>query len=87
MLGELLAERVPEVVFRAPEATYLAWVDCRNLQLAIDPARFFLERGKVAFSPGPNFGDGYPSYLRINFATSATLVDEAVDRMAVALGR
>ena len=86
-LGELLAERVPEVVFRAPEATYLAWVDCRNLQLAIDPARFFLERGKVAFSPGPNFGDGYPSYLRINFATSATLVDEAVDRMAVALGR
>jgi cystathionine beta-lyase len=86
-LGALLAERVPEVVFRAPEATYLAWVDCRNLELAIDPARFFLERGKVAFSPGPNFGDGYPSYLRINFATSATLLEEAVDRMAAALGR
>ena len=86
-LGGLLAERVPEVVFRAPEATYLAWVDCRNLELAIDPARFFLERGKVAFSPGPNFGDGYPSYLRINFATSATLLEEAVDRMAAALGR
>jgi bifunctional pyridoxal-dependent enzyme with beta-cystathionase and maltose regulon repressor activities len=41
----------------------------------------------VAFSPGPNFGVGYSSYMRINFATSAELVTEAVDRMALALGR
>ena len=86
-LGALLAERIPEIVFRAPEATYLAWLDCQKLQLSMDPATFFLEKGRVAFSPGPNFGHGYPTYLRMNFATSATLVGEAVDRMATALGR
>ena len=78
---------MPEVIFRVPEATYLAWVDCRSLELATDPAAFFLSEGRVAFSPGPNFGEGYSSYLRINFATSATLVDEVVERMARALGR
>jgi len=86
-LHSLLEARVPEVIFRVPEATYLAWVDCRALELATDPAAFFLSEGRVAFSPGPNFGEGYSSYLRINFATSATLIDEVVERMARALGR
>ena len=86
-LGRLLQERIPEVIFRAPDATYLAWVDCAALSLEVDPAEFFLANGRVAFSPGPNFGVGYSSYMRINFATSAELVTEAVDRMALALGR
>ena len=86
-LGELLQARIPEVIFRVPDATYLAWVDCAGLSLEVDPAAFFLAEGRVAFSPGANFGEGYSSYLRINFATSAGLVEEAVDRMAQALGR
>lgn len=86
-LGGLLQERFPELIFRAPDATYLAWVDCAALQLDADPAEFFLAKGRVAFSSGPNFGAGYSSYMRMNFATSAGMVTEAVDRMAAALGR
>jgi cystathionine beta-lyase len=40
----------------APDATYLAWLDCRDLGLPGDPAEFFLDRAKVMLSPGPRFG-------------------------------
>ena len=43
----------PAVGYGPPEAGYLAWLDCRALDLGDDPAEVFLERGRVALSPGP----------------------------------
>jgi len=37
LLARLLAERLPQVRFVAPEGTYLAWLDCRALGLAAVP--------------------------------------------------
>lgn len=75
-----------------PDATYLAWLDCRDLHLPRDPAAFFLDRAKVRLSPGPDFatfhgesvcdGDGF---ARLNFATSGAVLSEICDRMAAAL--
>ena len=42
--------------YRPPEASFLAWLDCRELGLGDDPAEAFLNRGRVALSPGPGFG-------------------------------
>jgi cystathionine beta-lyase len=33
LLGRLLAEHLPGVTWRPPEGTYLAWLDCRGLDL------------------------------------------------------
>lgn len=85
-LGHLLADKIPEILYRPPEATYLAWLDCSRLELRSDPATVFREQGQVALSPGPNFGNGYEAFARLNFATSAALLSEAVDRMARAIG-
>ena len=38
-----------------PDATYLAWLDCRDLGLREDPAAFFLDRANVKLSPGSQF--------------------------------
>ncbi|MFE1923155.1 MalY/PatB family protein [Streptomyces asoensis] len=86
LLGALLAERLPEVVYRPGEATYLAWLDCRALGLGADPAAVFLERGRVALSPGPDFGTGGDGHVRLNLATSAEILTEGVRRMAAAVG-
>ena len=51
LLGELLAARLPAVGYRAPDATYLTWLDCRWLGLP-DPAAFFLDRARVAVADG-----------------------------------
>jgi cystathionine beta-lyase len=85
LLGELLAERVPEIGYRQPQGTYLAWLDCRALDLPGDPAAVFLERGRVALNPGPAFGTGGDGRVRLNLATSPDIITEAVRRMASAL--
>jgi cysteine-S-conjugate beta-lyase len=84
-LGRLLAERLPGVRWTPPEATYLAWLDCTALG-AGDAARdACLERGRVAFEPGTMFGGPGDGHVRLNFGTSAEILDEAVTRMAAAL--
>lgn len=84
-LAAQLAERLPAVRLRPPEAGFLAWLDCRSLDLGDDPAAAFLQRGQVALSPGPAFGAPGRGFARFNFATSSALVDEAVRRMAAAV--
>ncbi|MEU9553960.1 MalY/PatB family protein [Streptomyces fumanus] len=85
LLTRLLAERLPGIVHRAGEATYLAWLDCRALGLGDDPAEVFLRRGRVALSPGPDFGTGGAGHVRLNLATTPEVLAEAVRRMAAAV--
>jgi cystathionine beta-lyase len=81
-LAQLLANELPQVRLVRPEAGYLAWLDCRELGLGDDPSAVFLERGRVALSPGPTFGTEGNGFVRLNVATSADLLAEAVRRMA-----
>lgn len=85
LLAELLVRRLPGVRFRPPQATYLAWLDCRELGLPVEPATFFRDRARVQLSPGPTFGLGGDGFVRLNFATSAPILTEIVDRMAEAV--
>ena len=81
---ELVAKGLPDGVrHHSPEATYLAWLDCRELALDADPAAFFLARADVLLSSGPDFGA--TGYVRLNFATSGPLVEEMLDRMRTAV--
>jgi cystathionine beta-lyase len=82
LAGAMLAERLPAVRWHRPEATYLAWLDCRDLGLGDDPSEAFLERGRVALSPGPAFGSGGAGFARLNLSTSHAILAEAMERMA-----
>lgn len=73
------------VCHRPPEASYLAWLDCRGLGLGASPQRFFLERARVALSAGEAFGRPGEGFVRLNFATSRALLGEILERMAKAL--
>jgi cysteine-S-conjugate beta-lyase len=84
-LGALLAERLPAVRWTPPEATYLAWLDCSARGAGDSPRDACLEHGRVALEPGTKFGIPGDGHLRLNFGTSAEILDEAVTRMARAL--
>jgi bifunctional pyridoxal-dependent enzyme with beta-cystathionase and maltose regulon repressor activities len=86
-LARLLARELPEIGFDPPRAGYLAWLDCRALDLGADPAAVFLQQGRVALTPGPDFGRQGAGFARLNVATSPAILDEAVARMAVATER
>lgn len=85
LLAELLGAQLPDIGYRPPDATYLAWLDCTRLGLGDDPAAVFLERGKVALNSGLPFGPGGAGHVRLNFATAPDILEEVVRRMASAL--
>lgn len=61
-----------------PEATYLAWLDCRQLNLE-NPARFFEDAG-VGLSDGADFSR--PGFLRLNFGCARSTLEQALARIA-----
>jgi cystathionine beta-lyase len=85
LLAQLVARHLPGAELLVPDATYLAWLDCRGLGLEGDPAEWFRKRAGVALSDGPSFGTPGTGHVRINFATSPALLREAVSRMAGSL--
>ena len=82
LLGRELAARLPEIRWIPPQATYLAWLDCRELGLGDEPYEVFLERGRVALGRGLDYGEPGAGHVRLNFATSPEHVTEAVRRMS-----
>lgn len=76
---------MPGLSMTVPEATYLAWVDCRDMMAARgidDPAAFF-EAAGVGLSDGRFFGA--PGWVRLNFGCSRATLDAALRRMMQAL--
>ncbi|MBB5632871.1 cystathionine beta-lyase [Cryobacterium mesophilum] len=82
LMSTLLAEHLPTVKYRMPEATYLAWLDFRGLGWGDDPAAHALEHAKVALSNGPPFGTPGVGFARLNLACSPETLTEAVTRLA-----
>jgi cystathionine beta-lyase len=69
----------------APEATYLAWLDCRGSGVGGNPYQFFLDRARVALSDGAAFGTGGEGFVRLNFACPRSTLADALGRMKAAL--
>jgi len=86
MIARLAAE-LPGAVATAPEATYLAWIDLAAYGLGDDPAAWLLANARVALGAGPDFGEHGKGFVRLNFATTRAVLDEALDRLVAALGR
>ncbi len=85
LLADLLAEYLPQVRYVPPQATYVAWLDCRSLNLPGEPADVFLEHGRVALGKGPDFGAAGRGYVRITMGTSAGILRDIVERMCDAV--
>ena len=85
-LAREVSRRLPGVRMGLPEATYLAWLDCRETGLE-DPYTFFLEQAKVALNDGKAFGPGGEGFVRLNFGCPRALLADGVARMADALER
>jgi len=86
-LSELVAQLLPGVVYRPPEGTYLAWLDCTALDLGDRPGSFFADHARVVFTEGVDCGDAGRGCVRLNLATPQPILDEIVDRMAKALAQ
>src|SRR5262245_57735681 len=85
---DYVRSKLPGISTAPPEATYLAWLDCRDAKLpGNDPFTFFLDQARVALNDGKTFGPGGAGFARLNFACPRATLTEALDRMRQALER
>ncbi|MDR2453158.1 MAG: PatB family C-S lyase [Bifidobacteriaceae bacterium] len=81
-----IGANLPQLGFRQPEGTYVAWIDFRALGL--EPAelrRLVLERARLWLSDGESFGPGGAGFQRLNAAAPRAVLTEALRRLAEAL--
>ncbi|HEX8967310.1 MAG TPA: PatB family C-S lyase [Chloroflexota bacterium] len=84
-LEDFVVSSLPGLRLYPPEATYLAWIDCRQLDLETSPQQFFLERARVGLNDGADFGAPGRGHVRLNFGTSAAILEDILGRMAEAV--
>jgi cystathionine beta-lyase len=85
LLVQYVSEQMPGIRMGKPEATYLAWLDCRQAGIPGNPHKFFLEQAKVAVNDGVTFGRGGEGFVRLNFGCPRSTLLEALDKIRAAL--
>ena len=83
-LADLLSEHLPKAKYLIPESTYLAWVDLSAYGIE-NIGEHILEHARVALSLGHEFGPGGNGFVRLNFATSKSIIKDAVVKISQVL--
>jgi aspartate aminotransferase len=77
---------LPGITCAVPEGTFYAFPDIRGTGFgSADFAAWLLREAAVAVTPGTAFGSGGEGHVRMSFATSREVIDEALRRIATAL--
>lgn len=88
-LVEFVQSELPGICTTHPEATYLAWLDCRQRaesgKISGSPYEFFLKKARVALNDGATFGTGGQNFVRLNFGCPRATLEQALERMKKAL--
>ncbi len=82
-----VCEKYPTKLKLTPtEATYLAWIDCKGMNLSDKKLRdFFVKEAKLGLNPGLGFGSNGSGFMRLNFAVSTEKMKEVIKRLDDAL--
>lgn len=83
LVFDFVRDHLPGITIHPMSATYLAWLDVRDLNLA-SPVSFF-EAAGVGLSNGVDFGA--PGWLRLNFGCPETTLREGLQRMEQAIAQ
>lgn len=80
-----LPEVLPGVKITAPQATYLLWMDLSATAIPGNKSEFLLTQAKVALNDGAWFGELGKDFVRLNFATSRDILEQAISRIGKAV--
>ena len=81
-----LQQQLPEIRMRAPEGTYLLWLDCRALGMNDAQLRHFMvQDAGVGMSPGTLFGAGGEGHMRMNIGAPRHVIARALENIRLAV--
>jgi cystathionine beta-lyase len=88
LLVDFTGSSLPGIKVMPPEATYMAWMDMRNLGMrGRELKNFMIQEAKIGCNDGPSFGPGGKGYQRLNFACPRSTLQKALDQLKQAVDK
>lgn len=88
LLEKMLQNHKNKILFKRPQGTYLAWLDCSLMNMNDKTLRqFLIKEAKLGLSPGITFGKEGSGYMRLNFAVPYSTMEKAVNQLDKALNK
>ena len=79
-------ERMPLIRPLRPQASFLVWLDCRQLGLTHDQLQhLFVDEARLALNDGEMFGPGGEGFMRLNVGTQRAVLRSAMESLARAV--
>nr|MBP6635357.1 cystathionine beta-lyase [Paludibacter sp.] len=87
-IADFLKNEIPAIVPMIPEASFLVWLDCKNLGMETDELhRFFSLQARLGLNKGTIFGTGGEYHLRLNVATPRSILEQAMKQLKEAVDK
>ncbi len=78
-MEEFLGRNIPQISMLRPEATFLVWLDCRELRMTDDELKeFFITKAKLGLNPGIQFNPGGEGFMRMNIGCTKAVLEKAL---------
>ncbi len=85
-VDQYLKENIPQIKVIVPQASFLIWLDCKELNLSQkDLIRLFVKSAKLALNSGCMFGDEGIGYMRMNIGCSRKTIEHALFQLKKSL--
>lgn len=86
MVENFIRNHLSDFKFQKPEATYLAWIDAREVPFSADEIQDALVNvGEVAIMKGETYGENGAKYLRMNLGCPRSKIEEGLKRFKKAM--
>lgn len=83
-----LKEHIPQIKAILPQASYLLWLDCRELNLnQKDLVSLFVNDAKLALNDGEMFGKGGRGFMRMNVGSPLSVIQQALINLKKAINK
>lgn len=85
-IKEYCDANIPKIKPSVPDATYLVWLDCRELGMDNEELRrFMIEDAGLGLNEGYTFGRSLSGYMRLNAACPRSILEQALKQLKAAV--
>ncbi|MDO4461084.1 MAG: MalY/PatB family protein [Bacteroidia bacterium] len=83
-----LEENIPQIKPMVPEASYLIYLNCRDLGISHEQLLdLFIDKAHLALDDGSKFGPEGKGFMRLNVGTPRAILKQALDQLKEAIER
>ena len=83
---DFLAKNIPAIRVVRPQASFLIWLDCRELGIDQEALKdLFINKARLALNDGEAFGKEGSGYMRLNVGCSRAVLSRAMEQLATAV--